>query len=130
LIAALGDNTTHVAATDLATWAFEVPTGEGLAGLTLWRAGYVHGRAGEKATYEFWLAGLPEGENFDECIYTLGCSSQGEMANPLSGANRVAVPTTDLGAHVYVNAGARTEHGPECGKRGRRTGERAGCAGR
>src|SRR5271167_4007876 len=58
LIAALGDNTTHLAATDLATWAFEAPADDGVVSVTVWRAGSLHGRAGEKATYEFWLAGL------------------------------------------------------------------------
>jgi hypothetical protein len=115
LIAALGDQTTHIAATDLATWAFEAPTGEGIAGLTLWRAGYLHGRVGEKATYQFWLAGLPETDIFDECIYTQACSGQGEPAQPLSGANRVVVPAKDLSAHVYVNASCGFTSPNECG---------------
>ncbi len=45
LIAALGDQTTHIANTDRATWAFETPLGDRLAGATLWRAGYLHGGA-------------------------------------------------------------------------------------
>ena len=115
LIAALGDQTTHIAATDLATWAFEVPAGEGLAGLTLWRAGYLHGRVGEKATYEFWLAGQPETDFFDECVYTLACSGQGDTAQPLSSANRVAVPAANLSPHVYVNASCGFSSPNECG---------------
>src|SRR5271155_3294175 len=42
LIAALGEQTTHIANTDRATWAFESPATEQLVGATVWRAAYVH----------------------------------------------------------------------------------------
>src|ERR1700677_3143306 len=57
LIAALGDQSSHVANTDRASWSFEVPLGDRLVAATLWRAGYVHGSSGETATYQLWLAG-------------------------------------------------------------------------
>jgi hypothetical protein len=115
LIAALGDETTHIAATDLATWAFEAPAGEGVVASTVWRAGYLHGRAGEKATYMFWLAGLPNADIFDECLFTQGCGSQGEVTQPLSSANRVGVPATDLSPHVFVNVSCGFTSPNECG---------------
>ena len=45
LIAALGDQTTRTANTDIATWAFDAPAGERIAGATLWRAGDADGGA-------------------------------------------------------------------------------------
>lgn len=115
LLAALGDQTTHIAATDVATWAFEAPAGEAIASSTLWRSGYLHGRPGEKSTYEFWLAGLPEKDIFDECLYTQGCSGQGESTQPLSDANRLVVPVKDLSTHLYVNASCGVTAPNQCG---------------
>src|SRR5262249_10658895 len=88
LIAALGDATVHAADIDRSTWAFGVPTTARATSATLWRAGYLHGQAGEHATYQFWLAGPNETSIFDECIYTVGCSQQGFPGQPLSVANR------------------------------------------
>src|SRR5271165_4124330 len=42
LVAALGEQTTHLAFTDRATWAFEVPVYDKVVAATLWRAGYLH----------------------------------------------------------------------------------------
>ena len=57
LIAALGDRGKRTANTDIATWAFEAPRGETIAGATLWRAGDADGGAVVNAAYQFWLAG-------------------------------------------------------------------------
>jgi hypothetical protein len=114
LIAALGNQTGHVANTDLATWAFEVPQAARLAGATLWRAGDTAGGATANATYQFWLAGPNETNIFDECIYTLKCNSQGELSQPLSTANRVAVANAYLGSHLYLNASCGGVSGYEC----------------
>ncbi len=103
LIAALGDLTIHAAQIDKATWTFEAPAAERMTHATLWRAGYLHGRVNEKTTYQFWLAGPSETSIFDECVYTLECRGQGIPGQPLSGANRVVVPSTSLGAHIYTN---------------------------
>ncbi len=103
LIAALGDLTIHAAQIDKATWTFETPAAERMTHATLWRAGYLHGRVNEKTTYQFWLAGPSETGIFDECVYTLECVGQGVPGQPLSGANRVVVPSTNLGAHIYTN---------------------------
>jgi hypothetical protein len=103
LIAALGDLTIHAAQIDKATWTFEAPATERMTQATLWRAGYLHGRVNEKTTYQFWLAGPSETSIFDECVYTLECGGQGVPGQPLSGANRVVVPSTNLGAHIYTN---------------------------
>jgi hypothetical protein len=108
LIAALGDQTTHVANADRATWTFEPPTADRLDGATLWRAGYLHGRTGENATYQFWLAGPIATDVFDECLYTENCSGVGEPGQPLSTANRLAVPVANLGSQLSINVSCAT----------------------
>ncbi len=108
LIAALGNQTTHIANTDRATWSFETPLGDRLAGATLSRAGYLHGGAGESATYELWVAGPIAKDVFDECLYTLHCYGMGEPGEPMSSANRLVVPPSNLGPHLEVNASCGT----------------------
>jgi len=114
LIAALGDETTHMVGVDRAIWTFNVPSGETMAGATLWRAGDTDGGFVVNASYQYWLAGTSETDIFDECIYTLGCQSQGEPTQPLSSSNRVAVPAQDLGTHLYTNVSCGGAPGNEC----------------
>jgi hypothetical protein len=115
LVAALGDETNHIANTDQARWAFEAPATERLIGATLWRAGYLHGRSGEGATYEFWLAGPTPTDVFDECVYTELCDSRGDPAAPMSGANKLTVPVANLGPHLTVTVACATGlPGNEC----------------
>jgi hypothetical protein len=108
LTAALGDLTTHLSNLDIATWTLSVPAGETLVGATLWRAGDADGGAITNGSYEFWLA-APDNESqdvFDSCVYQYGCLlGTGEPTQPLSGANRLAIPAANLGPHLYVNAG-------------------------
>jgi hypothetical protein len=103
LIAALGDQTGHIANAEIATWTFEPPAGSRLVGATLWRADYLHGAAGEEATYESGLAGPITTDVFNECVYTKHCAGQGEPTQPLSGANEVVVPAANLGSQLSVN---------------------------
>jgi hypothetical protein len=103
LVAALGDQTPHAAYTDMASWAFEAPSGETIADATLWRAGYLHGSPGEPATYQFWLAGTTQTKVFDECIYSQECTAQGTLGQPQSTANSVAVPGANLGTDIYMS---------------------------
>jgi hypothetical protein len=107
MVAALGDQTIHASQIDQATWMFSSPANERLAGATLWRGGYLHGQTGENTTYQFWLAGPSENLPFDECIFTLGCSQQGDLKQPLSSENRTVVPAASLGSKLYatVNCG-------------------------
>jgi len=104
LVAALGDQASRTANTDVATWAFGAPIGEHLSAATLWRVGDADGGAAVNATYQFWLAGSKETEVFEECVYALGCASKGDATHPLSSANRVAVPSANLGSHLYAKA--------------------------
>ena len=104
LVAALRERFMRTANTDIATWAFGAPAGETIAGATLWRTGDAKGGAIAGATYQFWLAGSRENEIFDECLYGLGCTSEGNFAEPLSAENRVVVPAVNLGSHLYMNA--------------------------
>jgi hypothetical protein len=106
LIAALGDGVEHEGS-DIATWAFTAPTGEMLAGATLWRAGDADGGVSKTGTYEFWLAGPKENEAFDECVYAGSepCTTgKGEPEEPLSLANRLVPSPTHLGSNLYFNA--------------------------
>jgi len=116
LIAALGDQTVHIAYTDMATWAFEPLATETISSATVWRGGYLHGAPGEKASYQFWLAGPAETKAFDECIYSLECGGQGELGQPFSSVNRLSVPGANLGSHLYMNASCGGGMpGNECG---------------
>jgi hypothetical protein len=108
LIAALGDQTFHIANTDRADWSFETPLGDRLAGATLWRAGYLHGTAAEETTYQLWLDGPIATDIFEPCLYTLGCHGVGVPGEPRSVANRVVVPTAHLGVHLDVNVACAT----------------------
>ena len=96
---------TRTANTDIATWAFEAPAGETLAGATLWRAGDADGGAAATAAYEFWLAGPSRNRHLRQnALAGWHVRARGNLAQPLSAENRVVVPACNLGAHLYVNA--------------------------
>lgn len=114
LIAGLHAHTPRTANSAAATWAFSVPTDETLAGATLWRAGDAAGGAAGDATYETWLAGPAETNIFEECLLVNGCTGNGDTAQPLSGANRVAVPASNLGQHLYAVASCGGVSGYNC----------------
>jgi hypothetical protein len=109
LIAALGDQPARTANTDVATWAFAAPAGERIADATLWRAGDADGGAAINAIYEFWFAGpnnLNDPANaFGQCAAGSTCPvGVGNPGQPLSAENRLVVPSSNLGAHLYFNA--------------------------
>jgi hypothetical protein len=115
LTAALGDVTTHEADLDLATWMFSTPAYARMVGATLWRAGDADGGVAVNATYELWLAGPSNEGIFESCVYQSGCTAGvGEPAEPLSVANRVAVPAADLGTHLYLNAACEGDSKFQC----------------
>jgi hypothetical protein len=114
LVAALGDVTSHGAYVDNATWAFAAPVGESVAAATLFRAGDNAGGGNTVFTFEFGLAGPSGATFFDECIFTLQCAAQGNSTRPLSGEDRVSVPATNLGPHLYAMAGCAGAPGAEC----------------
>jgi hypothetical protein len=114
LVAALREEPKHPAGADIVTWAFSAPADETIAAATLWRAGYVHGDVNENATYEFWLAGPLDPDLIDECVYAKGCPGQGELAQPFSQANRVTLPSSNLGAGLYTNVSCEGDLRSEC----------------
>jgi hypothetical protein len=114
LIVALGDETKHAVATDKAVWGFAAPAGETIIGATLWRAGDNGGGGFADATYQFWLAGPTESEFFAECIYTSGCPDEGDLKQPMSEANMVVIPSSHLGANLYLIASCGGYSGNEC----------------
>jgi hypothetical protein len=116
LLAALGDESTHLAYSDRATWELSIPSSLSLVTAALWRAGYVHGRLGEPAAYEYWLAGPAITNVFEECVYTQSCRAQGELLETDHAVNSEAVPTKYLGAHLFLSTscGGGME-GSDCG---------------
>ncbi len=104
LVAALGDQTTHLASLDLASWHFEVPSGRRVAAASLWRAGDTAGGATTNATYQFWLSSPGATEVFDECLASLQCHGEGEIQTPLSASNHVVIPGAHLGSSVFAQA--------------------------
>jgi hypothetical protein len=114
LVAALGDLTVHGAYIDKATWAFTALAGASVAAMTLARAGTNAGGRNGSATYDFWLASPSESGVFDECIVALGCSARGTLADPLSLSNRIGVPASNLGSHLYASAGCAGAEHAEC----------------
>jgi hypothetical protein len=103
LIAGLVAQTTRLANTNIATWAFEAPSGETLAAAMLWRAGDADGGAEVGGSYEMWLAAPTEKDVFEECSYLASCDSGvGNDSQPFSPVNRVVVPSVNLGAHLYL----------------------------
>jgi hypothetical protein len=113
LIAALRD-ATRTANTDIATWAFEAPTGATIAAATLWRAGDADGGAAAGATYQLWLAGPSTTDIFEECLSGKACSGIGNASQPMSAGNRLVVPGANLGAHLYLNAACLGSPGFKC----------------
>ncbi len=104
LLAALGAGYAHPADSefDKATWAFEAPAGETIAGATLWRAGNTLGGSNANASYLFWLSGVAAmgstARIFDECRADEGCPSQGSFADPMTAENRVTASSGALGS--------------------------------
>jgi hypothetical protein len=96
-----------------------------MAGGTLWRAGDADGgdvdneAEGHYATYEFWLSGPIEANVFDSCVYQsiAPClEGKGEVQQPLSLVNRLVLPSTSLGPHLYVNVACEGNLRSECPK--------------
>ncbi|HUN78416.1 MAG TPA: hypothetical protein VMU32_05815 [Solirubrobacteraceae bacterium] len=120
LVAGLDDGYGHIgdSETDKATWAFEAPAGETIAAATLWRAGEVYGGSNSNASYLFWLSGDASTggstRSFDKCVASSGCTSEGNLADPLAAENRVVVPESALNSsylsiNTYCGAGLVAE---------------------
>lgn len=118
LIAALGGEPARTANTNIATWAFHVPTGETMAGATLWRGGDADGGVQINAAYEYWFAGPSNLDSpadvFDRCEIGLTCPAGGNISQPLSTENRLVVSAANLGPDLYVNASCSGEAGYKC----------------
>src|SRR5271154_4735059 len=115
LVAGLRGETPRTANADAAMWAFGAPVGETIAGATLWRAGDAFGGTNAFASYLFWLAGPTELEPFDGCSELTGCPDQaGDTSQPFASANRVVVPSSNLGPHLYARAFCGGKSGYEC----------------
>jgi hypothetical protein len=104
LVAALGDATAHATNVDISTWQFSTPAWTRIAAATLFRAGDLQGGQVANATYQFWLAGSERTSVFDECIFTQGCTAQGDVTNPVATSDRVTVPSANLGSAIYASA--------------------------
>jgi hypothetical protein len=103
LTAALGDQTAHIANIDRASWSFETPLWDRLTAAVMWRASYLQGTPGQESTYTSWMAGPLANDIFEPCVATEKCRGVGSSSEPMSGANRVAVPAANLGAHLEAD---------------------------
>ena len=118
LLAALGEQATRTANTDIATWAFEAPAGESIAAATLWRAGDAAGGAVVNATYRVLARRadrITQTSSKNACAADRRVHRHGQTpAQPLSAENRVVVPAANLGSHLYVNASCGGVAGFKC----------------
>ncbi len=114
LVAALGDETKHMASTDSATWEFSAPAEGTLTAATLWRAGDTSGGAVFNAAYQFGLVAGTSPNAFDECLAGVGCAGEGNLGSPLAAENLVAVPAERLGSNIYSIAACGGNPGVEC----------------
>jgi hypothetical protein len=111
LVAALEAGYAHPADSefDKATWAFNTPEGEIIAGAELWRAGNTLGGSNANASYLFWLSGIADlgatARIFDECRADEGCPSKGNLADPFAAENRVIAPSSALNSR-YLSVSA------------------------
>jgi hypothetical protein len=119
LVAALG-LAPRTAETDKATWAFGAPSAETLVGATLWRAGDAAGGAEASAGFEFWFAG-PENvisvpaDNFGQCAGGSLCPvGAGVIGQPFAPANRLSVPSQNVGGRLFMNASCVGTSGYPC----------------
>jgi hypothetical protein len=120
LVAGLTEQPTRETNTDTASWAFEAPPGERIAGATLWRSGDADGGTTYGgASYKFWFAGplnveSPE-DAFGACEGGTQCpKGVGNSSQPLSTENAVAVPQANLGSHLYLDASCVGPPGFKC----------------
>jgi hypothetical protein len=118
LVAGLRAFTAHAANTDEAVWAFAPPEGETIASAILWRAGDTVGGWVPYATYQFWVASSIGSGYFDQCLSAAGCAGKGTLAQPLSIENRLVVPASNLGSHLYAGAACGGLDGNECPETG------------
>jgi hypothetical protein len=104
MLAALRAYTERTANTSSAKWMLEIPSDEALAEATLWRAGDTAGGEDLGGSYQFSFAGPTETGFFSYCVAAGGCAGQGNMTEPLTSENRLAVPSEHLGSHLYMEA--------------------------
>jgi hypothetical protein len=120
LLAALDANYAHYGDTERATWQFEAPTDETIAGATLWRAGDTLGGSNEHAYYVIYDTGFAsKGEKtqvFDSCKASNACLQVGELNNPFGKNNLVAAPAVALNSpYLSLNASCGSAvYGIEC----------------
>ncbi len=119
LLAALGDEPAREANTDLASWGFSAPSGSTITAANVRRAGDAAGGGAVGATYEVWFAAPDDSlglmDAFGWCVSGEECpSGVGDMAHPLSASNRIDVPDSHLGTHLFFNASCVGESPYKC----------------
>lgn len=116
LVAALGDQTTHLVYHDTVTWGFRTPSFASLVAANLWRAGEVYGGNTEEGGYGVSLAGPQQKDEFEGCAFTHSCSLLGSPAGAADSGNMVKVPSSALGTGLYLSASCGSGiEGSECG---------------
>jgi hypothetical protein len=115
LIAGLGDETTHLAEYDLASWTFSAPPPERMVNATLWRAGDADGGSTAENSYEFSISD-PGEVGFDEdCRYWSGCTAGlGDFSEPFSAANRVEASSNNPASQLSLSASCEGTKNSQC----------------
>lgn len=113
LMAALGDETPHLAVHDYASWAFQVPTYDSLLSAVFWRAGDTALPSTNLYTYQYWLSSPSLYHSFDWCLSNEECKGKGNESLPSAIENEVVVPPADLGSGIFVSAGCGGADEPE-----------------
>jgi len=115
LIAGLGDETTHTAEYDLASWSFSAPPPETVVGATLWRAGDADGGSDAENSYEFSISDPGEVGFLETCRYWSGCTSGlGDFSEPFSAANRVEASSSNPASQLSLSASCEGTKNSEC----------------
>jgi len=96
-------------------WTLNTPPSTMLVAGTMWRAGDAEGGLEGPAAYQFWFAGPTETQLFGQCSYMAGCQTEkGTIGQPFSAANRLGVPSANLGPHLFMRASCGGISGYSC----------------
>jgi hypothetical protein len=115
LVAGLGDQSTHTADYDLASWTFSAPPPEKMVNATLWRAGDADGGSDAENSYEFSIADPGEVGFLETCRYWSGCTAGlGDFSEPFSAANRVEASSNTPASQLSLSASCEGTKDSQC----------------
>jgi len=119
LTAGLDGEVSHPANISAATWIFSAPAGTRIAAAKLWRSTYARSWEPGNNSTETQLEAPGDtttADVFSQCVRSGGCESVGSSSVPMSAANLVVAPSTNLteATHLYVTASCGGGNGTSC----------------